>query len=105
MYEPNRTGRVSTVLIVCVILWCISVVSGTVLRRVRVNPRNAGMEFAGAERGMPAPTPPLTHWRASLFHTPRKSAETRGITRKPVKHSHMFGREFQSVQNLGSTIE
>ena len=32
LYEPNRTGRFSTVLIVCV---CITVVSGTVARRSR----------------------------------------------------------------------
>ena len=76
-----------------------------VFRRVRVNPRNAGTELAGTERGTPVPIPPLTRWRASLTRNPRNTAETRGITRGPVKRSHTFGREFQRVQNLGSTIE
>ena len=77
----------------------------TVLRRVRVNPRIAGTELAGTERGTPIPIPPPTRWRPSLTRNPRNTAETRGITRGPVKHSHTFGREFHSVQNLGSTIE
>ena len=79
--------------------------SDPVLRRVRVNPRNAGTELAGTERGTPVPIPPLTRWRPSPTRNPRNTAGFRGITRGPVKHSHMFGREFQSVQNLGSTIE
>ena len=76
-----------------------------VLRRVRVNPRIAGTELAGTERGTPIPIPPPTRWRPSLTRNPRNTAETRGITRGPMKHSHTFGREFHSVQNLGSTIE
>ena len=64
------------------------VVNGAVLRRVRVNPRNAGTELAGTERGTPVPIPPPTRWRPSLTRNPRNTAETRGITRGPVKQSH-----------------
>ena len=72
-----------------------------VLRRVRVNPRIAGTELAGTERGTPIPIPPPTRWRPSLTRNPRNTAETRGITRGPVKHSHTFGREFSERAKPG----